>query len=63
MARKWSGFLPQNLSVKEEWDLVESCEHQARKTEQTTPPRVAPSVRDQKKDLLTRVLKPKPPVR
>lgn len=25
MARKWSGFLPQNLSIKEEWDLLEAC--------------------------------------
>ncbi len=25
MTRKWSGFLPQNLSIKEEWQLLEAC--------------------------------------
>ncbi len=29
MARKWSGFLPQNLNVKEEWELLEACEAKA----------------------------------
>ncbi len=29
MARRWSGFLPQNLNVKEEWDLLEACEAKA----------------------------------
>jgi hypothetical protein len=24
MARRWSGFLPQNLEAKEEWELLES---------------------------------------
>ncbi len=30
MARTWSGFLPQNQLVKEEWDLLETCEAYAR---------------------------------
>jgi hypothetical protein len=33
MARKWSGFLPQNQSIKEEWALLEACEAQARLAE------------------------------
>ncbi|HYG36887.1 MAG TPA: hypothetical protein VEC99_18990 [Clostridia bacterium] len=33
MARKWSGFLPQNLNVKEEWNLLEACETRARLVE------------------------------
>jgi hypothetical protein len=31
MARKWSGFLPQNLLIKEEWELLEACEAQLRR--------------------------------
>jgi hypothetical protein len=34
MARKWSGFLPQNLLIKEEWELLEACESRARKAEE-----------------------------
>ncbi len=34
MARKWCGFLPQNLRIKEEWELLEACEAQARHAEQ-----------------------------
>jgi len=34
MARKWSGFLPQNLLIKEEWELLEACEAHARRTEE-----------------------------
>lgn len=33
MARRWSGFLPQNLCIKEEWELLETCEAQARLAE------------------------------
>ncbi len=29
MARRWSGFLPQNLNTKEEWDLLEACKAKA----------------------------------
>ena len=29
MAKKWSSFVPQNLSAKEEWDLLEACEAHA----------------------------------
>jgi hypothetical protein len=30
MAKKWSGFVAQNLTVKEEWKLLEACEERAR---------------------------------
>ncbi len=30
MTRKWSGFVPQNLSIKEEWQLLEACHARAR---------------------------------
>ncbi len=30
MARRWSGFIPQNLTAKEEWALLEACEAQTR---------------------------------
>ncbi len=30
MARKLSGFLPQNQTVMEEWELLEECEAQSR---------------------------------
>lgn len=33
MARAWSGFLPQNLLIKEEWELLEACEAKARKAD------------------------------
>ncbi len=29
MARKWRGFLPQNLNAKEEWEFLEACEAKA----------------------------------
>jgi hypothetical protein len=29
MARKCSGFVPQNLATKEEWEMLEACETQA----------------------------------
>ena len=31
MARKWSGFVPQNLAAKEEWEMLEACESKARR--------------------------------
>ena len=34
MARKWSGFLPQNLLIKEEWELLEACEARHREAEE-----------------------------
>ena len=34
MARKWSGFLPQNLLIKEEWELLEACEARHRLAEE-----------------------------
>ncbi len=37
MTRKWCGFLPQNLSAKEEWELLETCEAQARHMEELQP--------------------------
>jgi hypothetical protein len=33
MARKWSGFVPQNLATKEEWDMLEACETQAKRNQ------------------------------
>lgn len=34
MARKWSGFVPQNLATKEEWELMlEAYETQVRRNE------------------------------
>ncbi len=33
MARKWSGFLAQNQSTKEEWELLESCEAEAKRAQ------------------------------
>ncbi len=33
MARKWSGFVAQNLATKEEWQMLEACEAQARRTD------------------------------
>ena len=62
MARKWSGFLPQNLTAKEEWDLIESCENQARRGEPKLPDAPAqklPLRSDEKKPVAARVLKPK----
>ncbi len=29
MVRKWSGFLTQNISANEEWDLMEACAEKA----------------------------------
>jgi hypothetical protein len=31
MARKWSGFVPQNLATKEEWEMLEACETEAKR--------------------------------
>lgn len=62
MARKWSGFLPQNLTAKEEWDLIESCEHQIRQVQESDlvqEPPPLPLRREPKKPLQARVLKPK----
>ena len=36
MAKKWSGFVPQNLSAREEWELLEACEAQARAAQEAT---------------------------
>ncbi len=30
MAKRWGGFLAQNLMAKEEWDLFEACHAQTR---------------------------------
>ncbi len=42
MARRWSGFLPQNQTIKEEWDLLEACEAQAKVAEQAGRDQEAP---------------------
>lgn len=31
MARKWSGFVPQNLATNEEWEMLEACETHAKR--------------------------------
>ncbi len=63
MARRWGGFTPQNLTAKEEWELVESCENQARQArEPESPPEPGDQVpirREEKKPVNVRVLKPK----
>ncbi len=62
MARRWGGFTPQNLTAKEEWELVESCETQARQASQresAQQPAQVPIRREEKKPSTVRVLKTK----
>lgn len=36
MARKWSGFVAQNLATKEEWEMLEACEVAAKRVERVS---------------------------
>jgi hypothetical protein len=57
MARKWSGFLAQNSVAKEEWNLIEACEHWARATQGNQKPDHLRQ--NHKQHILSRILKPK----
>lgn len=37
MAKKWSGFVAQNLAAKEEWELLEASQAQTRLQRPETP--------------------------
>ncbi len=34
MAKSWSGFIPHNLSAREDWALLEGCQTEIRKKEE-----------------------------